>query len=272
MQNQFPKRSAREALETYKHIDLTPEEEAEAILWGKQKKERLLESQELERRAAENRRKLVGTKWSYEQTKGFMEYRAKQIFPEKGFTVDQGNRLVYDLLCYYFSRDETFVSIAQNAGVQNPSMDKGIMLAGVFGTGKTTVMKLFQKNQRQVYFMRSAKQLADEYQANGVEAAEIYQNKFKNAVGDGAMFFQPFSALCIDDIGSEDVKKHFGNERNVIGDIIENRYSRGNVGIWLHATTNLTGDQIEQYYGGRVRSRMREIFNFIELGGGDRRK
>jgi hypothetical protein len=40
---------------------------------------------------------------------------------------------------------------------------------------------------------------------------------------------------------------------------------------YFHCTTNLTGNELQQKYDSRVRSRMREMFNFIELPGHDRR-
>jgi DNA replication protein DnaC len=259
-------------LESYKHIELTPHEMDEAILWRKQKKEKELELQRLQKIAEQNRRNLTGNQWSYEQTKSFMLYRASQIFTEKPFVLDPSNQLVFELLCYYFSSDVNFLSLATNVGIDNPSLEKGLCLAGVFGVGKSWMVKLFQKNQRQVYFIRNAKQIAKEYQMDGAIASEQYENKFKNPVNDSSLFYQPFSGLCIDDLGTEDIKNSYGNKSNVIGDLIELRYSKGNTGPLLHATTNFTSDQIEAYYGPRVRSRMREIFNFIELPGNDRRK
>ncbi len=32
-----------------------------------------------------------------------------------------------------------------------------------------------------------------------------------------------------------------------------------------HATTNLSASELEEYYGNRVRSRMREMFNLISF-------
>lgn len=272
MESLYPKKSVQEVLESYSHIQLTQEETDEAILWGKMRKEKRLEQEKRDLVAAENRKRLTGTQWSYEQTKGFMRYRAAQIFTEKPFKVDKDNEFVFELLCHYFSLDQNFLTLAANAGIENPSLNKGLCLAGVFGVGKSWIMKLFQKNQRQVFFIRNAKQIAKEYEIDGAAASEQYENKFKNPANDLNLFLHPFSGLCIDDLGTEDVKKHYGNQSNVIGDLIELRYHKQNVGPLLHATTNLTSEQIEQYYGGRVRSRMREIFNFIELSGGDRRK
>ena len=41
-----------------------------------------------------------------------------------------------------------------------------------------------------------------------------------------------------------------------------------------HATTNLSTSELEDYYGNRVRSRKREMFNFITFDSGakDKRK
>lgn len=264
--------SLDEALSLFEHITLEEHELKEAILWRKQRKESELKRINLEKRAEENRKALSGNQWSYDQTKAFMQYRAQQIFTEKKFIIDNENTMIYELLCYYFSNDKQFLSLAENLGIPNPSLEKGILLAGNFGVGKTWLMKLFAKNQRQVFFIRNAKDIADGFGANGEEALNEYLNKIKNAVNDTAVFFQPYSGLCIDDIGTEDIKTHYGNKRNVIGDLIEKRYSRNNTGIYLHATTNLDADQITSFYGGRVASRIREIFNLIEMNGNDRRK
>jgi predicted ATPase len=261
----------KDSLEHYSHIELTQEEIDEAMLQAKIKKSIRLEYEESQRRAEENRRALTATNWSTEQTKSFMLYRAKQIF-EKPFSLDQDNQIIFDLLCHYFSGDASFVAIAENLEVPNPSLDKGIFLAGNFGVGKTWLLKLFAKNKRQVYHLHNAKQVADAFEMDGEEAMRSFVQPIKNAVNDGARFYQPFSGLCLDDIGTEDVKTNYGNKKNVIGDLIEKRYAIGNCGVMLHASTNLSAEELKTFYGGRVTSRMREIFNFIELPGADRRK
>lgn len=244
----------------------------EAILWRKQKKEAEIKRVNLEKRAEENRKMLTGNQWSYDQTKAFMQYRAQQIFKEKPFVIDSANSMVFELLCYYFSNDKQFLALAENAGIPNPSLEKGILIAGNFGVGKTWLMKLFMRNQRQVYHMKNAKEIADIFGQDGEEGLNDFVNKPQNAVNDASVFFQPFAGLCIDDIGTEDIKNHYGNKRNVIGDLIEKRYSKNNTGIYLHGTTNFDAEQIKTFYGGRVASRMREVFNFIEMNGDDRRK
>lgn len=263
--------SLQEVLDTYSHIDLTEDEIREAMIGAKRKKEALLKKIDLERVATENRKKLTSRHWSFEQTKNFMLYRASKLFEGK-FKLDEYNEPVFNLLCHYFSFEEKFVSMAEGMGVNNASLKKAIVLAGNFGTGKTWLMSLFRKNNRQVYHIAHAKEVAKAFHIGGEEAVEQYYNKIKNAFQDPAVFFQEYSGLCMEDIGAEDLKNNFGNKTNVIGDIIETRYVNECLGEWFHGTTNLTGAQIEQFYGGRVSSRLRENVNFIELRGPDRRK
>jgi predicted ATPase len=270
-QSPYLKSTPQNSGEHYSHIELTQEEIDEAILQAKIKKSIRLEYEANQKRAEENRRQLTSAKWSTEQTKSFMLYRSSQIF-DKPFSLDQNNQIIFDLLCHYFAEDEGFVAIAENLGVSNPRLEKGLFLAGNFGVGKTWLMKLFAKNKRQVYHLHNAKQVADAFEVDGEEAVRSFVQPIKNAYNDGARFYQPYSGLCLDDIGTEDVKTNYGNKKNVIGDLIEKRYAAGHCGILLHATTNLTAAQLKEFYGERVTSRMREVFNFITLPGQDRRK
>ena len=54
--------------------------------------------------------------------------------------------------------------------------------------------------------------------------------------------------------------------------ILLNRYDNNLPFKFTHITTNKSVDEIEQMYGTRVRSRMKEMFNMIVLDGKDRRK
>lgn len=264
-----PKYSLREVADSYKHIELTEDEKLEAEIWAKQKKENLLKSAELKRREEENR-KMFSSGWTFSQIESYMHYRAGNLFKGQ-FKLDEYNDFIFRLLCYYFTEDEAFVKLSASVGVKNPSLSKGIMLAGNFGVGKTWLMKLFSKNIRQVFHIKNAKEIADSFESGGEEIINDFIFKHRNPLNDSDAFNQPFAGLCIDDLGTESLKNHFGNKKNVIGDIVELRYNKGNTGIFFHATTNLSAQQLNDFYGGRVVSRMREIFNFIELTGQDRR-
>lgn len=66
------------------------------------------------------------------------------------------------------------------------------------------------------------------------------------------------------DLGIEQNMKHFGNESNVMAEILLSRYDLlRSAGIITHTTTNLNANELEKLYGNRVRSRLREMFNLI---------
>jgi len=259
-------------LEAYSKIQLSEDELVECLLWGKKKKEKELEQIAINEKIAYNR-KMATENWNFDLIKTFMMNRAKDIFKFE-FVLDNDNHDTFDLLCHYFTGNvDGFMKQAKLMGVEMPSIDKGILLAGNFGTGKTVLMKLFGKNNRQVYFIRPAKTISNQYLTSKEKVIpEEYLVPFKNAINDAATFFQPLSGLCIDDLGSENEKNNFGNKVNVIGDLIEARYHDKFTGVFLHATTNLSSDELVAFYGERVVSRMKEIFNFVELSGEDRRR
>jgi hypothetical protein len=58
--------------------------------------------------------------------------------------------------------------------------------------------------------------------------------------------------------------KYFGNETNVMAEILLSRYDLLiNRKIQIHITTNLSATEREAPQGHRVRSRMRQMFNLI---------
>src|SRR5690606_36659144 len=69
---------------------------------------------------------------------------------------------------------------------------------------------------------------------------------------------------CFDDLGVEPIGRHFGKDCKVMGEILLSRYDLFlKHQVKTHATTNLNADELEERYGNRVRSRMRQLFNLI---------
>jgi len=58
----------------------------------------------------------------------------------------------------------------------------------------------------------------------------------------------------------------YGNKVCVMAHIISERYKGLKTGCITHITTNLTRSQISEIYGGRIESRINEMFNIINLG------
>ena len=74
------------------------------------------------------------------------------------------------------------------------------------------------------------------------------------------------SFFCFDDLGVEPPGRFYGKDCNVMGEVLLSRYELyldTQRKIKTHATTNLNAQELEERYGNRVRSRMRELFNLI---------
>jgi DNA replication protein DnaC len=131
-------------------------------------------------------------------------------------------------------------------------LEKGVLLIGPVGCGKTTIMTLLNKfvYPHQRYLVKSTRDIANEFHQDGFEIINKYGRRQK--------------AICLDDLGVEQNMKYFGNECNTIGEILLYRYDMFmNYGIVTHATTNLNAEELEKLYGNRVRSRLRSMFNLI---------
>ena len=75
--------------------------------------------------------------------------------------------------------------------------------------------------------------------------------------------------FCFDDLCTETSMKYFGNETNVIAEILLSRYDLLiNRHIKTYISTNLSATEIKAAYGNPVRSRMMQTFNLISFNPG----
>jgi DNA replication protein DnaC len=241
-----------QASENYNHITLTPEETESALReWRRRKHQQLVKQDYLDR---------LNIKTEY------INYNADEWFygavtalkkNNPAFNIEVNNiKQILWWLCFYFTSDKRF----EEAGY---SLQKGICLGGRIGCGKSTLMRVFTINQRLSYNFVECLKVADEYQQDGIKAMDKYFDNSENTfikirTGNAEVGY------CFDDLGTEDYKKNYGNEVNVLAAILTRRYSKVDKHS-THLTTNLTADQIGEYYGPRVRSRMREMFNVIDF-------
>ncbi|HEY9168952.1 MAG TPA: hypothetical protein VIN72_05665 [Lutibacter sp.] len=71
---------------------------------------------------------------------------------------------------------------------------------------------------------------------------------------------------CFDDLGLEPTDCHNTKDCNVMEEILLVRYDLFKTkNVKTHITTNLNAEELEARYGGRVRSRLREMFNLISF-------
>lgn len=253
---------------TYDNVELTDEELKQVVREAKIKKANELEY----KRKQELRSNMVlfySAPWKTEIFADFI--KSKMI--SSGFNLDASNRNYVNALTFYFNRDNRFEDIELNNLGLKMDLNKGLFLFGTVGVGKTKIMELFYKNKRTCYKMISCRKVVSEYIKHGHDVIEPMSHSMVPMVKNIDNFFQDREGICFDDLGTEsETANNFGNKRNVFEQILLDRYDNGLPFHETHITSNLSPEMIKERYGERVVSRMREMFNIIELKGNDRRK
>ncbi|MDN4163860.1 ATPase [Cytophagales bacterium LB-30] len=185
----------------------------------------------------------------------FLEKAGKEYISSK-FRICREDHLILFKLLIYFYRDEV------NAKRHSIDLHKGILITGPVGCGKTSLMTLlrFMLSPKEQYIIKSTRDITLEFIQDGYTVINKYSKAaFQQTSGE----LSPKS-YCFDDLGVESNIKYYGNETNVMAEILLSRYdmfiSRH---MLTHATTNLSASEIESCYGNRVRSRLREMMNVI---------
>lgn len=175
----------------------------------------------------------------------------------KPLILDMDNEDVFKLLCYYFTGDNRF----NEAGYD---LNKGICLHGNIGCGKTFLMQSFMENQIGSYVVKRVSDVCGDYADYGEdEGINIYCNKYRPIGGlIGRTFGHKDLDICFDDLGTEDLTKHYGNSKNVMADIM---YRRDAKGLRTHITMNLDDVELKEKYGSRIASRFNQMFNIVSF-------
>lgn len=190
----------------------------------------------------------------------------KQKFPE--FELNEEDKRIYSLVLKYFYSDPQFEQETPSF-----SLKKGLMIRGNVGVGKTMLMRsildfFFSTYNIRPFVLKSCTNLNVEFMKNGSETVE------KNTWKSFSYSHNKPVSVCFDDLGVEMVNSsHYSNKINLMQMILLGRYELFiENGMKTFITTNLIGDDIEERYGYRVRSRLREMCNDIPYKGEDRRK
>ena len=187
----------------------------------------------------------------------YLNAKGKLLFGKKFKIYDEDKDILLKL-CSYFIKDK------ENCASYDIDIDKGILLSGPVGCGKTSLMKLLRHivPLQRPYEMIPCRNVTFGFNHLGFKTVEEYGNtKF----------------YCFDDLGVEPAGRFYGKDLNVMGEVLLSRYELyldTKHKIKTHATTNLNAEELEERYGNRVRSRMRELFNLVafDKGAGDKRK
>jgi len=178
----------------------------------------------------------------------YLNAKGKLLFGEK-FKIYGEDKDILLKLCSYFIKD---TEICKKYDID---IHKGILLSGPVGCGKTSLMKLLRYivPLQKPYEMIPCRNVIFSFNHLGFKTIEDYGNT---------------KSFCFDDLGVEPDGRFYGKDLNVMGEVLLSRYElhlQTKFKIKTHATTNLGAEKLEERYGNRVRSRMRELFNLISF-------
>lgn len=176
-----------------------------------------------------------------------MAWTSENTYHKKLILHDDNTALIR-ALCFFFSRDERFETELKF------NLNKGLLIRGVSGLGKTYLLRCIERNEVRPIEVLSMIDITEEVKEEG-------------------SYELPHShTLYLDDVGTEEhIVNHYGTKINWFKNFIEMYYLKNKPFNRLVISTNNSFDEIENKYGFRVRSRIKDMFNIIDVQGKDMR-
>lgn len=205
-----------------------------------------------EQRENEKKAKIEGAKKLAEECDAkyffkLMSYNSRNTYETQLIVNDDTKKLI-TVICFFFGNDPRFET---ELGFD---FKKGLLLRGISGLGKTYLIKCISDNKVKPVSLYSTININEEISANG--------------------YFElnPSSVCYLDDVGTEEpVVNYFGTKISFVKNFIELYYTNNKPFNRLIISTNDSFDKLEGKYGFRVRSRIKDMFNIIDVTGVDLR-
>lgn len=198
------------------------------------------------------------------------------------FAIDDQNAHAYINSLKWLVADPTMKAMHPKTIKQiQGDLTKGLLIVGNTGTGKSLLLeilnslatilqpqiKTYRPNEHNIVGRIAGYQqvplLWKTYRADTI--CDNYQ------AGQSLDKFKKLTSIAIQDIGTEPKETlQMGNRTNAVKIILEHRAD--DKGLVTLGTTNLNISQLGDMYGERVQSRLFTLFNFVYLGGQDRRR
>ena len=201
------------------------------------------------------------------------------------FVLDETAKWLMNLLFLYFTRNPLFELEGEGY-----SLDKGLLLMGGVGVGKTSSLQIFadipgKAHHHPISNFNDLLQMGWNdgiFFGSGIKLGRIVSCKelaINFSMEDGGWStIEPYlknkQTFVYDDLGAEEIPAyHFKQAGYVMEEILtkaEINYSQ--YAIITHATTNIIArSRFDELYGQRMVSRVRGMFNQVYVDGEDRR-
>lgn len=190
------------------------------------------------------------------------------------YIIDKVNAKVVDDLSLWAARDPKFNNrpAAEGAGKSNWHIDRGITIIGPVGVGKD---EIFRKLRLYLSYLRSpygyASKVVWKY-ASEFSKEKVGFKAFDNEY-TGNVYYEE---LCLTDektrLPIRETAQLFGNKVLAGEELIKLRYDLWKMNGWqTHFSTNANEDILEDIYGHRGYSRLKEMTNIMFMEGDNRR-
>jgi DNA replication protein DnaC len=193
----------------------------------------------------------IKSKYNYDQIIIWLEKKGVELYGTHFKILETDHPIIYKLIAYFLKDEQTCFQL-------NINLNKGIMLSGPVGCGKTSLMNVMKylTPTEHKFYIKPCRDISFEFIQDGYEIIHKYSK--------GKLYVSEPKTICFDDLGTENNLKYFGNECNVMAEILLSRYDLfTSKKLQTHITTNLSASEIETHYGNRVRSRLRQMINLI---------
>lgn len=197
--------------------------------------------------------------YNFESSVRFLEQEGKKAYGAH-FSIDAKDHLILFKMMIYAIGD---IDNMKKYGI---TPHKGLLLSGPIGCGKTSLMNLmlclYPPERR--YPVLSTRDVVFRFNKEGYSVIQVYSSDcYRVSAGKRIP-----KVMCFDDLGVEQSIKYYGNDCNVMGEILLSRYDQFIKNKMItHLTTNLSASELEKAYGNRLRSRLREMFNLLSFSG-----
>lgn len=189
------------------------------------------------------------------------------------FTIDNENRFTYENFIKWCHCDTSMQCLDPDTRTVIPArLKRGIYIAGNTGTGKSWCLEIMLAYAMAMRF--KIQFIGDDEPRNlwwRIERADAICDAYMD--NGSLQTFKNLPLLGIQDMGSEPQETmYMGNRIDVLRQIIEYRGDKADQITLITSNMKINGERLKERYGDRVESRLREMCNYFEITGRDRRK